>query len=108
VRRGSVVDAAALLGGFVLWSIAFAAFYGAHGLLCSMDLAGGFERRLVLVALFVAAMLAHVGFAWWVAARGRTRPGAAAGLDRIALALALAALAATLWSGLPVIVLKSC
>ncbi|MGJ3263044.1 MAG: hypothetical protein ACFE0R_07400 [Salinarimonas sp.] len=105
-----------LVAGFLLWSSAFLVLYGLHALGC----AWGWEARVVgptswlrlaLVvawAVHVALLAALLALAW----RGRPArdalertPALIAGTT---VALTLAALVATLWTGLPVVTYPLC
>lgn len=99
-----------LVAGFVLWSIAFVALYTAHGLTCAMANAttlplGGLAPSLTLCAFLAAHLLLYR----WI--DGRVRAGMVAGpplIGRAAVALAVGAAGATLWTGMVIAVVPNC
>ncbi len=92
---------------FTLWIVAFSAIYGLEGLVCSrhgahLDAATG---RLMLLAAWGVAIAAHLLLAH--AYRGPM--GGDTRFHRfVALTLALAALAATVWTLMPVATMSMC
>jgi hypothetical protein len=103
-------EAAALAAGFALWSLAFIALYGAHGLLCSpsvWSLSDG-GKRAFLVGIWLALMLAQGVLIYWFILRLRAATAALRFIRLTSLSLAIAALAATAWIGLPVVTLHLC
>ncbi|WP_349369139.1 hypothetical protein [Salinarimonas sp.] len=101
--------------GFLVWSAAFLVLYGLHALGC----AWGWDARaagptsllrLVLVAAWIGhlALLAGLAIPARRLARAAQAGDAPALLARTTLALTLAALVATLWTGLPTIAYPLC
>lgn len=106
-----------LVAGFLVWSSAFLVLYGVHALGC----AWGWEARALgptsalRLALVVVWALHVVVLAWLALAPRRALPAARrvpeptpALLARATLVLTLAALVATLWTGLPVVAYPLC
>ena len=91
-----------LIAGFGLWSLAFVALYGLHGLGCGIGIApGGLRAALVLLlGLFLAG---HVVLAAWLMRVIHDRF-----LRAASLVLAVGAGATTLWTGIPVALLSIC
>ena len=85
---------------FVVWSSAFLALYAAHAAGCRFD----WDARWPLLAVWLAhlAMLALLSLRSWRAPTGLDLPA------RLVHPLDLAALAATLWLGVPVLALHTC
>lgn len=104
--RPSNREAAGLVAGFALWSLAFVLLYGAHGTICAYAEGAGF--RAVLVAIWIALIVAHAGLIAWFVRRLNSAPTELRFIQLVSLILAIAALGATVWTGLPVISLKMC
>ena len=89
---------------FTLWIVGFSAVYALHGYTCSRHWPPGLNGRTALIAaaavvilvqgLVLAAVLAH--------------PAASRFVQRTATTLAAAALAAAVWTSLPVLTLTVC
>lgn len=104
-----------LAAGFLAWSSAFLVLYGLHALGC----AWGWDAReagpaSLLRLVLVGAWIAHLALLCGLVALSR-RLGRDAGagdaprlLARATMALTLAALVATLWTGLPVVAYPLC
>lgn len=103
-----------LAAGFTVWSTAFLALYGAHALGCARGWEGQTVGptsllRLVLVTLWVAHLALAAGVAALARRRHRSAGNEVSGLlGELAFALGIVALAATLWIGLPALVLPLC
>jgi hypothetical protein len=104
-------ETAGLVAGFALWSLAFVALYGGHGLACGMEVqpgAGSSLTRWLLVGAWIVFIIAHVVLILWLARRLRGAEGSVRFIRRVSLVLALGALGATVWTGLPVVTLSIC
>ena len=103
-----------LVIGFVLWSTAFVALYGLHALGCAwnwgenggswtnalrMALTGVWGVHLALIGLLIPYLRRR---------RSHASKERAATLHTVALALTVAALIATIWIGIPVLMLPIC
>ena len=86
---------------FVVWSSAFLSLYVAHALGCRF----GWEWTRALLA---AAWLAHLGALGLLALRSWRTPVGADLPARLVAPLDLAAVAATLWLGVPALALHTC
>jgi len=102
-----------LIAGYLVWSSCFVALYGLLSVGCTLQLqlrAGPFGTN-GLTLLLAAVWLLHLAVLAWLirsALRRRTGGEAPAFLRRITLLLHLSALAATLWIGLPLLLLPPC
>lgn len=111
-RTSAYREIAGLLAGFTLWAAAFVALYAGHGYACSVGAgeAAPAAARPLLIGTLVLFIVAHAALAAWLWQRFR------AGADTKAVrqtrlwsfVLAMAALPATLWTGLPVLTLSLC
>jgi hypothetical protein len=104
-------EASGLVAGFALWSLAFVVLYGGHGFACSIDVrpgAGASLARWLLIGAWAALIVAHLALVAWFARRLRGAEGSVLFVRRVSLVLAVAALGATLWTGLPVATLSLC
>lgn len=105
-------EALGLIAPFALWALAFSVLYGGHGLACGIGMQPAdyaSVTRIVLGLILVTFIAAHAWLAWrsWRRWKGGGEP--ALRFVRLAsFALALAALATTLWTGFPVLVLRIC
>lgn len=103
-----------LVAGFSVWAGGFSALYGLHAIGCragweEMDFAGLSLNRWALIGVYLAHIAA--GVALYLPLRtiaGRWQGESARTMRRVAVALTLAALASTIWSGAPVLVLEGC
>lgn len=89
---------------FTLWIIGFSAVYALQGLACSRHWPAGLDGRSALIAaaaLFVVAQ-------GLVLAAVLSRPATSRFAQRTATILAAAALAAAVWTSLPVLMLTVC
>lgn len=104
-----------LVAGFLVWSSAFLVLYGLHALGC----AWGWDARpagpaSLLRLVLLAAWALHVALVAALAllarrlARAPGEPGGAPLVGRATLALSLAALVATVWTGIPVLAYPLC
>lgn len=103
--RPTNVEIAGLVAGFALWSLAFLLLYGGHGALCAVG-AGG--ARALLLSIWAGILLAHIGLILWFAKRWRVSPDELRFVRMASLILAIAAMAATVWTGLPIATLTLC
>lgn len=101
-------ETAGLVAGFALWSLAFAALYGSHGALCAFEADGGPGARVVLLRIWVAILFAHTGLVVWFLRRWRVSPEGLRFIRLVSAVLSIAAMAATMWTGLPVATLTLC
>lgn len=104
--RPSNREAAGLVAGFALWSLAFVVLYGAHGAICAYVEGAGF--RAVLVAIWITLLVAHAGLIAWFVRRLKSAPTELRFVRVVSLVLSIAALGATAWTGLPAISLEMC
>jgi Na+/proline symporter len=111
-RASSYREIAGLLAGFTLWAAAFVALYAGHGYACSPTVGAPVpaSARAILIGTLAAFLAAHAVLAAWFWKRLRDAAGTRARrqLRLWAFALALAALPATAWTGLPVVTLSLC
>ncbi|MBU2339952.1 MAG: hypothetical protein KKE77_01745 [Alphaproteobacteria bacterium] len=101
-------EAAGLVAGFALWSLAFLALYGGHGTLCAFEAEGGTDARAVLLGIWTTILIAQAALILWFARRWRASPAELRFIRLVSLVLAIAAMAATVWTGLPVATLTLC
>ncbi len=101
-------EALGLLAGFALWSLAFGLLYGAHGAICATGLLGETSARTVLIGLWLAVIAALAGLIPWLLHRLRTTRQELRFVRLASLTLAIIALGATAWIGLPVLTLSLC
>lgn len=101
-------EAAALVAGFALWSLAFVLLYGAHGTICSVGASSGLGPRAILIILWALMLAAHVALIAFFAARLRKASMLSRFVRLAALVLSIAAFGATIWTGIPVISLQVC
>ncbi len=95
----------ALIVGFSLWALAFVALYAAHGFSC----AAGFNGvRWILAGLWLILLAAGGGLVFAFLRKRVQEPKDAAFLRRLGLILAIAALGAMLWTGIPTVLLETC
>ncbi len=106
-----------LPAGFVVWSVAFVALYGLLSVGCELGWQGRHIGPLsVLRVLLLALWMVHLAaLAWlirlcWRRVRGHAEVGrsTAGFLDMASLAAMLAAFAATVWTGIPVLGASAC
>jgi hypothetical protein len=101
-----------LVAPFALWALAFVLLYAGHGLACGIGVRPGhfdLETRWALTALLVTFLVAHGGLAWWFWRRLRVAEEPPLQfIRRAAFTLAVAAMATTFWTGLPVLTLSIC
>lgn len=89
---------------WTVWLIGFSALYGLQGLTCSRHWPAGIEPRAALIGAAGLYVLLQGGILWAQAARPAPSPFA----QRVATSLSAAALAAALWTSLPVLGLTIC
>lgn len=106
------VETLGLAGGFIVWAFGFSLLYAAHGLACGLGVAHGhfdFATRAALVSLFFLFIGTNAGLAWWFLLRWRrTHEPSLRRLRLISFILAIAACVATIWTGIPVLMLRIC
>jgi hypothetical protein len=98
-----------MTAGLTLWAIAFCLLYGLHGIGCArgwatIAVAGTSLHRAALAALWIACLAAGAA----LVARSRPHRHAQALVDRAAFPIALIGLVATLFTGLPILLLPAC
>jgi hypothetical protein len=106
-----------ILAGYTIWSLALVALYAALSVGCDLGwqdrpLGPVSLQRAVLLALWIGcvavlALLARVTWAWWRKA-DQTRSGLVRFNLWLAAFASVAAGAATLWMGLPILALPTC
>ena len=106
-----MTDVLRILISLLLWLVVFSAVYGLHGIGCAagwenIDVHGVSLVRLVLVAAWALALLAHL--ALLKALLSPRFRSASHFISRVSIALAIAALAATGWTLFPVAFLSRC
>lgn len=108
MRAPRTAEALGLLAGFLLWGLAFVTLYAVHGFACSTGMQDSVTRT-ALIALFLGFVAAHIWLAWhyWLRLRPALEPPLAL-VRLISFVLALAALATTVWTGSPVLLLSIC
>lgn len=105
-----------LIAGFVLWSIAFSALYGALGVGCEL---GWQDVRLgpislntaVLAAILLGHLALHAALVVWLWRRSfdaKGHPQPSRFLAYASLGTAVSGLIATLWTGAPIAFLTQC
>lgn len=105
--RGAI-EAAGLVAGFGIWSLAFVLLYGWHGFACAQGLAPAVART-GLFLLFGLHLMAHAALIWWFHARWSRPADPPLRFVRLAsLVLAIGAMGTTLGTGLPALVLRLC
>ena len=111
-RPAHDVDLLGLVAPFLLWGLGFALLYAGHGLACGLGLDrdwGAAGIRAALSALYALFLGAHAALAYWFWRRWRSGGAPALRFVRLAsLVLAVAAIATTAWTGLPVLILSIC
>jgi len=103
-------DLLALVGAFLLWSLAFIVLYGAHGVACARGWASPDEPwplRIILVGLWLAMTVLSIAYAWW-SWRRRSDDGVERFLRLATLAIAVVGAVSTAWLGLPLLLLRVC
>lgn len=108
IRGPANGEAAGLVAGFGIWALAFLLLYGSHGAICSADMLGPAGARTTLIAIWIMAILAQGGLAIWFFRRLRAAPEPLRFIRLASLILSVAAIGATVWTGLPAISLKAC
>jgi hypothetical protein len=110
-------DLALMIAGLLVWSLAFLALYVVQAIGCPLgwhriEPAGLNLHRLLLLAVWGAHLLALAWLIAWSARRWRHRsrePQPAAGFVLVlTLAIAWVGLLATVWTGLPIVLLPTC
>jgi hypothetical protein len=103
--RPHPAEALGLIAGFCVWAAAFTVLYAFHGAACAL---GAAAARPGLVALLLAHLVAHAALAAWFLRRLRAAGPGLRFVRAASFALAVAAGVATLWTGLPAAVLRTC
>lgn len=116
ISRLSPANLLLLVAGFVLWSVAFSALYGALGMGCEY----GWQDRpfgpvsintAVLAAILVFHLALHVALAIWLWRRtygAKGHPPPARFLAWASFGTAIGGLVTTLWTGAPIAFLTQC
>lgn len=107
-RHPSNREAAGLIAGFALWSLAFAVLYGAHGAICATGVLGEAGGRILLIGLWAVMIAGLAALITWLVRQLRTAQPALHFIRLVSLALAVAALGATAWIGIPALILSIC
>lgn len=103
-------DLLALVGALVLWSLAFIALYGAHGVACAQGWASPDEPwplRLTLIGLWLVMTALSLAYALWSWRRGLPQ-GSERFLRLTTLAVAAVGAVSTAWLGLPLFLVRVC
>lgn len=103
-------DLLALVGAFVLWSLAFIILYGAHGVACAQGWASAdapWPLRLTLIGLWLVMTALSLAYALW-SWRKRSTQGPERFLRRATLAVAAVGAVSTAWLGLPIFLVRVC
>jgi hypothetical protein len=109
IRGPTNREAAGLVAGFALWSLAFVLLYGGHGLICSAALPiGESSARALLLSAWALMIAGHVALIVWFVRRLRAAETSVRFVRMASLVLAIAALGATVWTGIPLIGLTIC
>ncbi len=99
----------AMIAGFLLWTSAFVALYAVFSLACIYDWPA---PRLFVVGVWLVHLIAHGALVAWTLRWWRARPADPADprpfLRLAAVTIAIAALGATVWTGLPAVLSFSC
>ena len=103
------------VAGFGIWSVCFVLLYGVQAVGCEWgwhEAPLGFAtlQHLILGAILVThvvvlAVLSAIAVRWW---RSDRENGAGRFVRASAVTLTLAALIATIWTGIPAVVLRAC
>jgi hypothetical protein len=101
----------ALVGAFVLWSLAFVVLYGVHGTACASGWASPdnpWSLRLTLIVLWLgmSALSGLYALLMWRRGRPETEPGHF--LRYATVAVAVVGAAATAWLGAPLWLVRIC
>lgn len=87
-----------------LWLVGFSSIYALQGLACSRQWPEALDTRAALIAASIAAVVLQA-----IALQAvRSLKSTSAFAQRVASALALAALVATIWTVLPVVAVSVC
>ncbi len=115
LRTAPFLALVTLVSGYVLWSLAFVALYAGHALSCA---GSGARPALgqpiavwVLLGLWALFIVAHLGLVQWVRRQPRpdpTQAGASRFLRAAMVALAATAGVATVWIGVPLLLVDPC
>ncbi|KJS36169.1 MAG: hypothetical protein VR70_14370 [Rhodospirillaceae bacterium BRH_c57] len=99
----------AMIAGFLLWTSAFVALYAVFSLACVHDWP---MPRLLVVGAWLVHVAGHGALVAWTLRWWRVRPtdptGSRPFLRLAAVTIAIAALGATVWTGLPVVLTFGC
>ena len=104
-------DLLALVGAFVLWSLAFILLYGTHGVACAgggADRATGGALRLGLILLWLGLSMLSGAYAVWIWRGQRLRSDPTPFLRQATLAVAVVGAVSTTWLGLPLFLVRAC
>lgn len=104
-----LLSAAALLGGYLVWSTAFVMLYGLHGLACALVAGDSAWLRLALGAVWLVHVAVGILLLIWLRRRARGA-GDETGrfVAQVAVTLAAAGSFATAWTGLPLLLTRAC
>lgn len=103
-----------IAAGFVIWALAFALLYGGLSVGCAfgwqaMMLGGNNLLRVVLLAIWSAHLVALIGLLIYCVRLPRSDQNNMPAFTRkVAIGTTVAALVATVWTGLPIPALSQC
>jgi len=100
-----------LVAAFLIWSLAFIALYGAHGVACAAGWAGPdnpWPLRLTLIGAWGIMTVGAAAFAAWTWKRPIEDQPAQLFLRNVTLATAVIGVVATAWLGAPLFLLRIC
>lgn len=108
-KRGETLG---LFVPFVVWALGFVLLYGGHGLACVLGVRTGANATLTRACLAVLLLIILAAQAWIIhryVRRLRQPSGEPYRFIRLTSAIvAVAAMAASIWTGLPVLFLRVC
>ena len=100
-----------LVSPFLVWSLAFIALYALHSIACAAGWAtggGAIGVRAALILTWLVHAAAAGGLVVWFRRGPADGAPAAAFLRSASLAMAVVGAVATLWLGLPLVLLRLC
>lgn len=100
-----------LVAALLIWSLAFIALYGVHGVACAAGWASAqdpWPLRLTLIGVWVIMTAGAVAFAAWTMKRPLEDPPAPRFLRNATLAVAVIGVVATAWLGAPLFLVRVC
>ncbi|MDP1618054.1 hypothetical protein [Phenylobacterium sp.] len=100
-----------LVAAFLIWSLAFIALYGVHGVACAAGWASvqnPWPLRLTLIGLWLVMTSAAAAFALWTWKRPIKDQAAQGFLRTATLAVAVIGAVSTAWLGAPLFLVRVC